>query len=53
MNLREQMMNQAKLDAAQINELRNKISVTGNTTLNKMYEIVAKNPINENEGGRA
>ena len=53
-NLRDQMMKQAELDANQINELRDKISITGNTTLNKMYEIVAKNPVDEHgEAGRA
>ena len=47
------MMKQAELDAQQINDLRNKISITGNTTLNKMYEIVAKNPIDDQGAGRA
>lgn len=38
--LREQMKQQAQLDAAAINALREQISVTGNTTMNKLHTIV-------------
>ena len=40
--LREQMKNQAQLDAATINQLRDQMSVTGNSTMNKLHSIVAK-----------
>ena len=40
--LREQMKNQAQLDAATINQLRDQMSVTGNATMNKLHSIVAK-----------
>ena len=36
------MTQQAQLDAAKINELRDKISATGGGTLNKLHQIVAQ-----------
>ena len=40
--LREQMKQQAQMDANTINELREANSATGNTTMNKLHTIVAK-----------
>ena len=40
--LREQMKQQAQLDANTINQLREQSSMTGNTTMTKLHSIVAK-----------
>ena len=53
-NLRDHMRQQAELDANQINKLREQISITGSSTLNKMHEIVSKNQGDGNvDQGRA
>ena len=36
------MRDQAEQDALTINQLRDKMSVTGNATMNKLHSIVAK-----------
>ena len=41
-NLRDQMLQQAERDALSINQLREQLSITGSTTLNKMHQIVSK-----------
>ena len=41
------MKNQAQLDAATINQLRDQMSVTGNATMNKLHSIVAKHEIQQ------
>ena len=41
--LREKMMQQREQDALEITKLREQLSATGNSTLNKMHEIVTKN----------
>ena len=46
-NLREDMKNQANQDAMIINKLKQDISITGNSTLNQMQQIVMKNPIDD------
>ena len=46
-NLREEMKNQANQDAMIINKLKQDISITGNSTLNQMQQIVMKNPIDD------
>ena len=46
-NLRDEMKNQANQDAMIINKLKQDISITGNSTLNQMQQIVMKNPIDE------
>ena len=43
LDLRNKMMQQAELDATQINKLREQVSITGTSTLNKMHDIVARN----------
>lgn len=40
--LRQQMMQQREQDAIEISKLREQLSITGNNTLNKLHQIVAK-----------